>query len=91
MVRLEIRKTSHSLIIKITLSFVHFVPGLAKSFQQLELNLERLWLAADDLLVKLGTLFQKPKQQTVFVVNNYDMTISVLKVNSVLKLNMTRS
>ncbi|XP_057766628.1 vacuolar protein sorting-associated protein 52 A [Salvia miltiorrhiza] len=46
---------------------------------QLELNLERLWLAADDLLVKLATLFQKSKQQTVFVINNYDMTISILK------------
>ncbi|KAL1547803.1 Vacuolar protein sorting-associated protein 52 [Salvia divinorum] len=46
---------------------------------QLEHNLERLWLAADDLLVKLAALFQKPKQQTVFVINNYDMTISVLK------------
>ncbi|XP_042055499.1 vacuolar protein sorting-associated protein 52 A-like isoform X3 [Salvia splendens] len=46
---------------------------------QLEHNLERLWLAADDFLVKLAALFQKPKQQTVFVINNYDMTISVLK------------
>ncbi|KAH6778696.1 Vps52 / Sac2 family [Perilla frutescens var. hirtella] len=47
---------------------------------QLELNLERLRLAVDDLLVKLAKLFQKPKQQTVFAINNYDMTISVLKL-----------
>ncbi|XP_047340854.1 vacuolar protein sorting-associated protein 52 A-like [Impatiens glandulifera] len=46
---------------------------------QLELNLERLRMAIDDLLVKLARLFPKPKQQTVFLINNYDMTISVLK------------
>ncbi|GFQ07577.1 vacuolar protein sorting-associated protein 52 a [Phtheirospermum japonicum] len=32
---------------------------------QLELNLERLRMAIDDLLVKLAKLFQKPKSQTV--------------------------
>ncbi|EPS67411.1 hypothetical protein M569_07361, partial [Genlisea aurea] len=46
---------------------------------QLELNLERLRMAVDDLLVKLAKLFPKPKLQTVFLINNYDMTISVLK------------
>ncbi|KAL8513694.1 hypothetical protein ACS0TY_012982 [Phlomoides rotata] len=46
---------------------------------QLELNLERLRMAIDDLLVKLAKLFQKPKSQTVFLINNYDMTIAVLK------------
>ncbi|XP_020547644.1 LOW QUALITY PROTEIN: vacuolar protein sorting-associated protein 52 A-like [Sesamum indicum] len=46
---------------------------------QLELNLERLRMAIDDLLVKLAKLFQKPKLQTVFLINNYDMTIAVLK------------
>ncbi|KAL6526452.1 Vacuolar protein sorting-associated protein 52 [Orobanche gracilis] len=46
---------------------------------QLELNLERLQMAVDDLLVKLAKLFQKPKLQTVFLINNYDMTIAVLK------------
>ncbi|KAL6535643.1 Vacuolar protein sorting-associated protein 52 [Orobanche minor] len=46
---------------------------------QLELNLERLRMAVDDLLVKLAKLFQKPKLQTVFLINNYDMTIAVLK------------
>ncbi|KAL9162689.1 hypothetical protein ABFS82_07G109500 [Erythranthe guttata] len=48
---------------------------------QLELNLERLRMAVDDLLVKLAKLFQKPKLQTVFLINNCDMTIAVLKVN----------
>ncbi|GER36992.1 vacuolar protein sorting protein [Striga asiatica] len=46
---------------------------------QLELNLERLRMAVDDLLVKLAKLFQKPKSQTIFLINNYDMTIAVLK------------
>lgn len=49
---------------------------------QLELNLERLRMSVDDLLVKLAKLFQKPKSQTVFLINNYDMTIAVLKVHS---------
>ena len=47
---------------------------------QLDLSLERLRLAVDDLLVKLAKTFPKPKLQTVFLINNYDMTISVLKV-----------
>lgn len=47
---------------------------------QLELNLERLRMAVDDLLIKLAKTFPKPKPQTVFLINNYDMTISVLKV-----------
>ncbi|KAA8544546.1 hypothetical protein F0562_022595 [Nyssa sinensis] len=46
---------------------------------QLDLNLERLRMAIDDLLVKLAKTFPKPKLQTVFLINNYDMTISVLK------------
>lgn len=46
---------------------------------QLEINLERLRMAVDDLLAKLAKLFQKPKLQTVFLINNYDMTIAVLK------------
>lgn len=47
---------------------------------QIDLSLERLRLAVDDLLVKLAKTFPKPKLQTVFLINNYDMTISVLKV-----------
>ncbi|XP_063937552.1 vacuolar protein sorting-associated protein 52 A isoform X1 [Daucus carota subsp. sativus] len=46
---------------------------------QLELNMERLRMAVDDLLVKLAKTFTKPKLQTVFLINNYDMTIAVLK------------
>ncbi|XP_052200903.1 vacuolar protein sorting-associated protein 52 A isoform X2 [Diospyros lotus] len=46
---------------------------------QLDLNLERLRMAIDDLLVKLAKMFPKPKLQTVFLINNYDMTIAVLK------------
>ncbi|KAL5973974.1 Vacuolar protein sorting-associated protein 52 [Asimina triloba] len=46
---------------------------------QLELNLERLRMAVDELLVKLAKTFMKPKLQTVFLINNYDMTIAVLK------------
>uniref|UniRef100_A0A9I9CTG4 Vacuolar protein sorting-associated protein 52 A n=1 Tax=Cucumis melo TaxID=3656 RepID=A0A9I9CTG4_CUCME len=46
---------------------------------QLDLNLERLRMAIDDLLIKLAKTFSKAKSQTVFLINNYDMTISVLK------------
>lgn len=46
---------------------------------QLDLNLERLRMAVDDLLVKLAKTFTKPKLQTVFLINNYDMTIAILK------------
>lgn len=46
---------------------------------QLELNMERLRMAVDDLLNKLAKTFTKPKPQTVFLINNYDMTIAVLK------------
>lgn len=48
---------------------------------QLELNLERLRMAVDDLLIKLAKIFPKTKLQIVFLINNYDMTISVLKVS----------
>uniref|UniRef100_A0A1D1YHQ3 Vacuolar protein sorting-associated protein 52 n=2 Tax=Anthurium amnicola TaxID=1678845 RepID=A0A1D1YHQ3_9ARAE len=46
---------------------------------QLDLNLERLRMAVDDLLIKLARTFTRPKLQTVFLINNYDMTIAVLK------------
>lgn len=39
-------------------------------------------MAVDDSLVKLAQMFAKQKQQTVFLINNYDMIISVLKVRS---------
>ncbi|CAM8964777.1 unnamed protein product [Rhodiola kirilowii] len=46
---------------------------------QLELNLDRLRMSVDDLLVKLAKLFPKTKLQTVFLINNYDMTIAIVK------------
>ncbi|OMO51838.1 Vps52/Sac2 [Corchorus olitorius] len=46
---------------------------------QLELNMERLRMAVDDLIMKLAKMFSKPKLQIVFLINNYDMTIAVLK------------
>lgn len=46
---------------------------------QLELNLERLRIAVDDLLVKLARCFKHQKQQTIFLINNYDMVLSVFK------------
>ncbi|XP_010679346.2 vacuolar protein sorting-associated protein 52 A [Beta vulgaris subsp. vulgaris] len=46
---------------------------------QLEMNLERLRMAVDDLIMKLSTQFLKSKLQCVFLINNYDMTIAVLK------------
>ncbi|XP_022861524.1 vacuolar protein sorting-associated protein 52 B-like [Olea europaea var. sylvestris] len=41
-------------------------------------------MAIDDLLVKLANLFPKQKLQTVFLINNYYMTIAVLKAEAVL-------
>ncbi|KAG0589994.1 hypothetical protein M758_1G061400 [Ceratodon purpureus] len=46
---------------------------------QLDLNLERLRVAIDDLLVKLARMFRQQKQQTIFLINNYDLVLSVLK------------
>eukprot|EP00249_Psilotum_nudum_P015105 c25168_g1_i1 orf=345-2651(-) len=46
---------------------------------QLEANLDRLRVAADDLLVKLARLFHQQKQQTIFLINNYDMVLAVVK------------
>lgn len=48
--------------------------------QQLELNLERLRTALDDLLGKLARNFARPKQQAIFLINNYDVVLAVLKV-----------
>lgn len=60
-----------------TASLVHL--NIEYGDGQLDLNLERLRMAVDDLLVKLAKLFTKPKSQTVFLINNYDMTITILK------------
>ncbi|KAJ0085288.1 hypothetical protein Patl1_06951 [Pistacia atlantica] len=46
---------------------------------QVELNMERLRMAVDELLMKLAEMFPRPKLQIVFLINNYDMTIAVLK------------
>ncbi|KAJ0086255.1 hypothetical protein Patl1_06945 [Pistacia atlantica] len=46
---------------------------------QLELNMERLRMAVDELLMKLAKMFPRPKLQIVFLIHNYDMTIAVLK------------
>ncbi|KAJ0047516.1 hypothetical protein Pint_14968 [Pistacia integerrima] len=51
---------------------------------QLELNMERLRMAVDELLMKLAKLFPRPKLQIVFLINNYDMTIAVLKVRTMI-------
>ncbi|KAI3768343.1 hypothetical protein L2E82_18936 [Cichorium intybus] len=45
---------------------------------QLDLNMGRLKMAIDDLLIKLAKTITKPKLQTMFLIN-YDMTIAVLK------------
>ncbi len=37
-------------------------------------------MAVEELLVKLAKMFPKQKLQTVFLINNYDLTISILKV-----------
>lgn len=47
---------------------------------QLDMNLERLRSAVDDLVIRLSQKFTPPKLQHLFLLNNYDMTISVLKV-----------
>ncbi|KAL4281806.1 hypothetical protein GQ457_03G031270 [Hibiscus cannabinus] len=58
-----------------TASLIHLNDGDG----QLELNMERLRMAVDDLLMKLAKMFSKPKLQIVFLINNCDMTIAVLK------------
>ncbi|KAM7250293.1 hypothetical protein ACFE04_022176 [Oxalis oulophora] len=46
---------------------------------QLDLMLERLRVAVDEVILKIAGLFSKQKQRTMFLINNYDMTIAVLK------------
>eukprot|EP00899_Mesostigma_viride_P022961 jgi/Mesvir1/384/Mv11278-RA.2 len=45
---------------------------------QLDMNLERLRSTVDDALMQLSMLFPR-KQQTIFLINNYDVILSVLK------------
>lgn len=65
-------------LLQLLLSFIN--QPLLNLMLQLDLNLERLRMAVDDLLIKLARMFTKLKLQIVFLINNYDMTISVLKV-----------
>ncbi|CAA7052316.1 unnamed protein product [Microthlaspi erraticum] len=60
-----------------TASFIHL--NVEYGDGQLDINLERLRMAVDGLILKLASLFPKPKQQIVFLINNYYMIISVLK------------
>ncbi|KAG7651331.1 Vps52 [Arabidopsis thaliana x Arabidopsis arenosa] len=60
-----------------TASFIHL--NVEYGDGQLDINLERLRMAVDSLILKLAKLFPRPKQQMVFLINNYDMTIAVLK------------
>eukprot|EP00897_Mesotaenium_endlicherianum_P003559 jgi/Mesen1/3230/ME000187S02398 len=46
---------------------------------QLEMNLERLRAAVDTLLVDLSRVFPKHKQRMIFLINNYDLVLQVLK------------
>ncbi len=39
-------------------------------------------LAVDNLLLQLSHMFHQQKQQTIFLINNYDLVLSVLKVNA---------
>jgi hypothetical protein len=36
-------------------------------------------LVVDDLLFQLSHMFHQQKQQTIFLINNYDLVLSVLK------------
>ncbi|KAG2540069.1 hypothetical protein PVAP13_9NG530700 [Panicum virgatum] len=63
-----------------TASLVHL--NVEHGDGQLDLNLERLRMAIEDLLVKLAKMFSKPKLQTIFLINNYDLTIAILKAGT---------
>lgn len=47
-------------------------------------------MAVDVLILKLAKLFPRPKQQIVFLINNYDMTIAVLKVSLIFVQTLVR-
>jgi hypothetical protein len=40
-------------------------------------------MVIEDLLVKLGKMFPK-RLQSVYLINNYDLTIAILKVGALL-------
>ncbi|CAN1190356.1 Vacuolar protein sorting-associated protein 52 A [Linum perenne] len=60
-----------------TASLIHL--NAAYGDGQLQLNMERLRVAVDELIIKLARTFDIPKKQFAFLVNNYDMTIAVVK------------
>ncbi|KAL6884614.1 hypothetical protein ACP4OV_010550 [Aristida adscensionis] len=60
-----------------TASLVHL--NVEHGDGQIDLNPEQLRMAIEDLLVKLAKMFAKPKLQTIFLINNYDLTIAILK------------
>ncbi|KAH6812410.1 hypothetical protein C2S51_026172 [Perilla frutescens var. frutescens] len=80
-----LRKTD-PLVLRANEKLLRFLSNLRLQIQNLELNLERLRMVVDDLLVKLTKLFQKPKLQIVFLTNNYDMMIAVLKSSDFIRL-----
>ncbi|KAJ0024809.1 hypothetical protein Pint_07060 [Pistacia integerrima] len=67
---------------ELTASLIHL--NVEYGDGQLELNMERLRMAVDELLMKLTKMFPRPKLQIVFMINNYDMTIAVLKVRTMI-------
>lgn len=59
---------------------VCLVLGLVLVGWQLEVNLDRLRAAVEGLLVEISRLFPKKKQRSIFLINNYDLILAVLKV-----------
>eukprot|EP00898_Chlorokybus_atmophyticus_P000548 jgi/Chlat1/1494/Chrsp12S02039 len=49
---------------------------------QMDANLDRLRLAMDDLLLKMSLIFPVRKNQIIFLINNYDVILSVFKASS---------
>lgn len=82
---------SLSLLICVTWSASLKALDIAHRALQLDINLERLRMAVDVLILKLAKLFPRPKQQIVFLINNYDMTIAVLKVSQIFVQTHTAS
>ncbi|KAM0942229.1 hypothetical protein DsansV1_C15g0136061 [Dioscorea sansibarensis] len=62
-----------------TASVVHLNIEYGDGHNLLDLNLERLRMAIDDLLAKLAKNFTNSKLQKVFLIHNYDMIIAILK------------
>ncbi len=51
----------------------------------------RLRVAMDDLLVKLSLTFTKRKDQIIFLINNYDVILSIFKVSAFFLVFFLRS